>query len=346
MATSSEIAAAPLDVAKMTRAQKLAALLILIGPESAAQVMKNLNEHELDSIASEMAKIPMIPVETQWEILKEFSGVALEASTSVLGGVAYTQAALEKSVGLFRAANIVGRVAPSRTPVAAMQQIVDMEPREIHNLLKHEQPQTIALVMSYIGPEKGAQLLVLLRPEAREAVVERLATIAATPIEVVEKIVDVLNHRVGTKHTRALNQTGGIKMAAELLNALDKNISKTLLTALEERNADLGIGIRQKMFTFENLVTLDPPSLQKILREIDMRDLALSLKSASEKLKGALLSCISKRAAETVNEEMSFMGPIKLKDIEAAQMRIIEVVRRLESEGEIELDGKSHEAGA
>ena len=339
MPAPAENAAPPLDVTKMTKVQKLAALLIIIGPEAAAQVMKNLDEHELDTVSGEMAKMAMIPAEIQREILKEFTGVAVEASTAILGGVGYTQNALEKSVGLFRATNIVGRVAPSRTPVAAMQQIVDMEPRQIYNLLKHEQPQTIALVMSYLGAEKSAQLLVLLRPEMREAVVERLATLAATPIEVVEKLVDVLNHKVGTKHTRAMNQTGGLKMAAELLNALDKNISKTLLIALEERNADLGVGIRQKMFTFEDLVALDPPSLQKILREIDMRDLAVSLKSASEKLKTALLACISKRAAETVNEEMSFMGPLKLKDIEAAQMRIIEVVRRLESEGEIETGG-------
>jgi flagellar motor switch protein FliG len=346
MAAAPESAAPPLDVATMTKVQKLAALLIIIGPEAAAQVMKHLDEHELDTVSGEMAKMAMIPVEIQREILKEFTGVAVEASTAILGGVGYTQNALEKSVGLFRATNIVGRVAPSRTPVAAMQQIVDMEPRQIYNLLKHEQPQTISLVMSYLGSEKSAQLLVLLRPEMREAVVERLATLAATPIEVVEKVVDVLNHKVGTKHTRAMNQTGGLKMAAELLNALDKNISKTLLIALEERNADLGVGIRQKMFTFEDLVVLDPPSLQKILREIDMRDLAVSLKSASEKLKSALLACISKRAAETVNEEMSFMGPLKLKDIEAAQMRIIEVVRRLESEGEIELDsGKGNEGG-
>src|SRR5688572_7293678 len=345
MAAAPESAAPPLDITKMTKVQKLAALLIIIGPEAAAQVMKNLDEHELDTVSGEMAKMAMIPVEIQREILKEFTSVAVEASTAILGGVGYTQNALEKSVGLFRATNIVGRVAPSRTPVAAMQQIVDMETRQIYNLLKHEQPQTIALVMSYLGAEKSAQLLVLLRPEMREAVVERLATLAATPIEVVEKVVDVLNHKVGTKHTRALNQTGGLKMAAELLNALDKNISKTLLIALEERNADLGVGIRQKMFTFEDLVVLDAPSLQKILREIDMRDLAVSLKSASEKLKTALLACISKRAAETVNEEMSFMGPLKLKDIEAAQQRIIEVVRRLESEGEIEL-GKGDEGGS
>jgi flagellar motor switch protein FliG len=320
---------------------------VIIGPEAAAQVMKHLEEHELDTVAAEMAKMALVPQEIQRDILQEFTGVAVEASTAILGGVRYTQATLEKSVGLFRATNIIGRVAPCRTPVAAMQQLADMEPRQIYNLLKLEQPQTIALVMSYLGSDKSAQLMVLLRPEIREQVIERLATLAPTPIEVVEKLVDVLNHKVGTKHTRALNQTGGMKMAAELLNSLDKNLSKTLLIAIEERNAELGIGIRQKMFTFEDLVVLDPPSLQKVLREIDMRDLAVSLKTASEKLKTALLSCISKRAAETVNEEISFMGPLKLKDIEAAQMRIIEVVRRLESEGEIEIDsGKSHEASA
>jgi len=344
MAAQLEGDAAPLDVASMTKMQKLAALLIVLGPEPASQVMKNLDELELDTLASEMAKMPMISQELQRDILKEFTGVAVEASTGILGGVSYTQAALEKSVGVFRATNIVGRVAPTRTPFVAMQQIVEMESRQIHNLLKQEQPQTIALVMSYLGPVKSAQLLVQLRPEIREQVVERLATLAATPIEVVEKLVEVLNHRMGAKPTRALSQTGGLKMTAELLNSLDKNISKSLLIALEERNADLGASIRQKMFTFEDLSLLDPPSLQKMLREIDMRDLAVSLKSASDKLKTTLLACISKRAAETVNEEMSFMGPIKLKDIEAAQNRIIEVVRRLESEGEIEIDsGKGNE---
>ncbi|MBK7997267.1 MAG: flagellar motor switch protein FliG [Verrucomicrobia bacterium] len=344
MAAQPDADAVPLDVTKMTKVQKLAALLIVIGPEAASQVMKNLDEHELDIIAAEMAKMPMIPQDLQKDILKEFTDVAVEASTGILGGVNYTQTALEKSVGVFRATNIVGRVSPTRTPVATMQAIIEMEPRQIHNLIKQEQPQTIALVMSYLGAAKSAQLLVLLRPEIREQVVERLATLAATPIEVVEKLVEVLNNRVGTKPTRALNQTGGMKMTAELLNSLDKNISKTLLIALEERNAELGAGIRQKMFTFEDLTGLDMPSLQKVLREIDMRDLAVSLKSASDKLKTTLLACISKRAAETVNEEMSFMGPLKLKDIEAAQGRIIEVVRRLESEGEIEIDsGKGNE---
>jgi flagellar motor switch protein FliG len=337
MAAATDNSSAPLDLAKMTRLQKLAALLVILGPESAAQVLKGFDDHELESISAEMAKLALISQEIQVEVLREFSEVAVQASTAIRGGVTYTTNALEKAVGLFRATDIIGRVAPSRTPIAAMEQIAQMESRQIFNLIKTEQPQTIALVLSYLTPEKSSQILTLLRPEYREQVVERLATMAPTPIEVVEQVVENLTQRLGSKNTRALNQTGGIKTAAAVLNALDKNVSKSLLISLEERVPELGQAIRQKMFTFEDLGTLDATSLQRILREADMRDLAVSLKTASERVKTALLGSISKRAAEAVNEEISFMGPLKLRDIEAAQLRIIEVVRRLESEGEIDL---------
>ena len=345
--TTEEGGLATADFAKLTKIQKLAGLLIMLGPESAAQILKNLDEQELDAVSGEMAKFTMIPQSLQVEILREFSEVAVQASTSVRGGVDYTRNTLEQAIGLFKASNIISRVAPSRTPVGAMQQIVDLESRQIVNLIKNEQPQTIALVISHLNPDKAGQLMFMLRPDVREQVIERLATLAPTPIEVVEKVVEVLTHKLGAKHTRALNQTGGIKAAADMLNEMDKNMSKSLLISLEERNPELGQAIRQKMFTFEDVAGLDQPALQKILREVDMRDLAVALKTASEKLKSLLLGCISKRAAETVNEEMSFMGALKLRDIEAAQMRIIDVVRRLEAEGEIDLgaeEAKEHEA--
>jgi flagellar motor switch protein FliG len=329
----------PLEVSQMSKLQKLAALLIIVGPDAAGQIMKNLGETELEAVATEMAKIPMIPYEAQVDLLKEFSTVAHEASSSILGGVSYAQAALEKSVGAYRASSILSRVSSGRAPVAAMQTLADMEPRAVYNLIKNEQPQAVALVMSYLGPQKSAQLLVHLPAESRQQVVERLATLAPTPIEVVETVVEVLNQKAGVPCSRGLNQTGGLKTAADLLNALDKNLSKSLLISIEEQNAELGMGIRAKMFIFEDLRQIDKAGLQKVLREIDMRDLAVALKSASEKLKATLLSCISRRAAETVNEEMGFLGALKAKDIEAAQMRIIEVVRRLESEGEIEIGG-------
>ncbi len=325
------------EVAKMTKLQKLAALLIVLGPDSAAQLLKNLDEHEIETVSLEMSKLTVINQEMQREILREFTDVAVQASTAILGGVNFTKTALEKSVGVFRASDIIGRVAPARMPLAAMQQIIDMEVRQLFNLLKQEQPQTIALILSYLSPEKSSQLLMLLRGELRDQVVERLATLAPTPVEVLERIVEVLNQKAGVKPTRALSQTGGLKNAADLLNSMDKNLSQTMLLDLEKRNPELGQAIRQKMFTFEDLALLDSNSLQKVMREVDMRDLAVALKTASAKLKSVLLSVISKRAAETVNEEISFLGPLKKRDIEASQLRIIDSVRQLETEGEIDL---------
>ena len=326
-----------LEIAKMSKLQKLGALLIILGPESAAQLMKSLDEHDLESLSLEMSKLASISQDLQWEILREFTDVAVQAGTAILGGVGFTRTALEKSVGMFRASDIIGRIAPAPAPVAAMKQIVDMDGRQLCNLLKQEQPQTIALIVSYLSPEKSSQLLLLLRPDLRDQVIERLATLAPTPVEVVEKMVGVLNRKAGVKPPQALNQTGGVKQAADLLNALDKNIGQSMLLELEKRNPELGQAIRQKMFTFEDLSLLDTASLQKVMREVDMRDLAVALRTASPKLKEALLSSISKRAAETVNEEISFLGPLKRKDIEAAQIRIIESVRQLEGQGEIDL---------
>jgi flagellar motor switch protein FliG len=325
------------DITKMTKMQKLAVLLVMLGPDSAAQLMKGLDEHELDVVSTEMAKLSLITQDLQWEILREFSEVAVQASTAVLGGVDYTRNVLEKAVGLFKATDVLGRVSPNRAPVSVMQQIVEMDARQIFNLVKNEQAQAISLVISYLAPERASQVLQLLRPDLREQVIERLATLAPTPVEVVEKVVCVLLQKMGGRHPSALHQTGGAKSAANILNALDKNLTKTILTSLDERNPELGQSIRQKMFTFEDLAGLDAAALQKILREVDMRDLAVALKTASERLKAALMACISKRAAETLNEEMSFLGPLRLKEIEAAQTKIIEVVRRLEGEGELDL---------
>ncbi|HEV8541897.1 MAG TPA: flagellar motor switch protein FliG [Verrucomicrobiae bacterium] len=326
------------EISRLSKIQKLAILLIILGPESAAQVLKHLDEHELEAVSGEMSRQSLVSHEIQVEILREFSGVALQASTSVRGGIDYAQTTLEKAVGVFKASHVINRLAPSRPPVGSMQKLIELDARNIFNLLKQEQPQTVALITSYLPPEKASEVLAMLKPEQRDIVIERLATLSATPIEVVERAVEVLASKMSAKPTRALNQTGGIKTAADILNALDKNTSKTILSSIEERNAELGAMIRKKMFTFEDLINIDLSGLQKIMREVDIRDLAVALKTASEQLKTTLLGAISRRAAETVQEEMSFLGSLKLKEIEAAQMRIIDVVRRLETEGEVELE--------
>ena len=177
--TKLELEIPAIEIGKMTKLQKLAGLLIILGPESAAGILKNLNEHEQEAVSQEMAKLTVISQEMQREILREFSEVAVQASTSVLGGVNYAKIVLEKSVGVFRASDIISRVAPAPVPVASMQQIIDMDARQLCNMLKNEQPQTIALIVSYFPPEKSSQILVLLRSELRDQVVERLATLGA-----------------------------------------------------------------------------------------------------------------------------------------------------------------------
>lgn len=326
------------DITKLSKIQKLAIFLIILGAESASQIMKHLDEHELEAVSAELSRQTLVSQEVQMAILSEFSDVALQASTSVRGGAEYAQVTLEKAIGTFKASNVMSRLSPTRAPVGALEKVVDLDSRQIFNLIRQEQPQTIALITSYLPSEKASQLLAMMKEDQRDQVVERLATLSPTPIEVVERMVEVLASKLSAKPTRALNQTGGIKSAADVLNALDKEASKMILSAIEERNPELGASIRKKMFTFEDLSHIDLSGLQKVMREVDIRDLAVALKTASEQLKKTLLGAISKRAAETVLEEMSFLGAIKLKEIEAAQMRIIDVVRRLETEGEIELE--------
>jgi len=312
--------------------------LILLGEDSASILLKYFDDNERELISAEMANLPLMNLEQQTAVLKEFTEMALQANAALGGSVEYTKAVLEKSVGMFKAAEIIGRVSTRRTSVATMQQIIDMEPLAIVNLIKEEQPQTIALVISYLSAQKGAEVLLNLAEHLSEQVVERLATLSSTPIEVVETVGEVLSKKIGPKISRALNQTGGVKSAAAVLNVMDKTHRQNILNKLDERTPELVRSIRMKMFTFDDLAVLDSKALQKILREVDASRLAIALSAANENLRGALLGAISKRAADTVTDEISNLGRITLREIEQSQDSIIDIVRKLEAEGEISLD--------
>ena len=186
-----------------------------------------------------MARFTLITREQQQEILKEFSEVALAASTCISAGAEVTRHTLEKALGSFKASDVMGRVISTRAPLGAMQAIADMDPRHIFNLIRDEQVQAITFVVSHLSPEKAAQVLGMLRTEQRDMVIDRLATLAPTPVEVAEKVVEVLNAKLGVKQTRALSQTGGVTSVADVLNAMDKTVSRELLTNLENRNPEL-----------------------------------------------------------------------------------------------------------
>jgi flagellar motor switch protein FliG len=324
--------------ASWPKVQKVAGLLLMLSAENAAQVLKGLNEQELEAVAAEMAKFTVIPQELQSRILDEFSGVAVQAAAAVTCGVERVQNLLEKSVGLRRASDLMHRVAPTGAPVAAMQPIVEMEPRQIFALLRDEQIQMVALVSSHLPPEKASEVLSLFRPEVCEQIIERLATMAPTTNEVLESVVESLQQKLGKSRGTALSHTGGVRMAAQMLNSLPRNICDSVLLVLKERNVELGEAVRRNMFTFEELYRLDSKTLQRVLQAVDTATLTTALKTASDKVKTKLLSCISKRAAENVREELELMGTVKLRDIEAAQTAVIATVRQLESDGVIDLE--------
>jgi len=326
------------ETGSMNKVQMLAALLVMLGSESAAVILRQFQPREIEAISREMARFNLISREQQKHILKEFSSVALTATTSVAAGAEVTRLTLEKALGSFKASDVMGRVTTNRAPLGSMQVITEMDPRQIFNLIRDEQIQAVTFIVSHLSPEKAAQVLNLLPPEKREQAVERLAALAPTPVEVAEKVVEVLNTKLGVKQTRAMAQMGGVTTAADVLNAMDKTVSRELLTNLETRNPELTMSIRKKMFTFEDLLLLNGTAIQRIMREIDMRDLTVALKKASTPLKNLLLGNISRRAAESVQEEIAFLGNVKARDVEAAQFRIIDAVRKLEGEGEIELE--------
>ena len=325
----------------LTPTQKLAAFLVIMGEDSAATIIKKFDDNERELICAEMANLPLLDAVTQGAVLQEMTIMAVDAQNAIGGGVDFTRGVLEKSVGIFKAAEIIGRVGTARTSVSSMQQIIDLDAISICNLLREEDAQTVALVVSYLSAAKGSEVLMSLPEKQREVVIEKLATLESTPIEVVETLGEVLSKKVGKRVSRALNQTGGEKSAATLLKAMGKDERKKLLDSMDERSPDLVRSIRMKMFTFEDMGQLDVKTMQKIMREVDAGKLAIALSAADEDLAKAMLGALSKRAAENVKEEIEElkMSKPKAREVEANQNSIVDVVRQLETEGEISLEG-------
>ncbi|MDB6093977.1 MAG: flagellar motor switch protein FliG [Verrucomicrobia bacterium] len=335
---------ADLDYTKLSRQQKLAVFLVVIGPESAADVLRQFDDAEIEFLCREMSMLSIIPQAAQKLALEEFSPVVALSAGSALGGVAYAQRTLGIAKGDTKASAILGRVGPTGPSIDVIKDIGDMEGGQIFNLLKYEQPQTIAFVLSYLDSAKASSVFALLTPELREEVLERLGTIESTSLELVSKIAHSLGRHLDTKTRPAFHRSGGVRAAADLLNQLQKDMSKNLLSRLEERNATLSAAIRKKLFSFDDLTRLAPADLQRLLREVDSANLALSMKGASDPLRDKIFGAISKRAAESLKEEVELLGSVRKKDIEVAQDAIIQVVRRLEEEGAITLDSDATQA--
>ena len=332
---------ADIDYSKLNRMQKLAIFLICIGPDAAADILKQFDDNEVEVLCREMSVFQVVPESVIKQSMEEFSNVVATSVNSSLGGLAYAQRTLEIAKGDYKASSIISRVGPVGNSVEVMAEITEMEGRQVFNLIKNEQPQTISFVLSYLDGAKSAEVFQLLSPDLREEVIERLGTIESTSLDLVGKIVRSLGKHFDSKARPAFHHSGGVRVVAALLNSLEKDMSKTLLARLEERNAGLGAAIRKKLFSFEDLNRLTAADLQRVLREVDTANLAISMKSASESLREKIYGGLSKRAAESLKEEIDLLGPVRLKDVEMAQDTIIQAVRKLEEEGLISLDSES-----
>lgn len=327
-----------LEYASLNKIQKIAAFLVVIGPEAAAEVMKNFENSQLEMICREIAAMPIIEQPIQEELMKEFAGVVSSGIGSVAGGIGFAQTALERAKGDYAASAILNRAAPdSRTP--AGDEIRQMDGRQLVNLVKSEQPQTIAFILSCMEPAKAAELVQLLPPELREEVIERLGGMEATSGDSISKVAQNLIRHFDRKSVQqGLHRSGGVQACADVLNALEKTTRKEVLSVIEQRNAVLGAAIRRKVFSFDDLSRLDPSDLGRVVREVDTAVLTVALKGVKPALVQAITSSMSKRAAEALMEEIEMLPQQRAKDLEAAQDKIIQVVRRLEEAEEITLD--------
>ncbi|MEM7673736.1 MAG: flagellar motor switch protein FliG [Verrucomicrobiota bacterium] len=329
----------PIEYDQCNKIQKIALFMVVIGPEAAAALINHFEDHEVEAICREITKYQMIDTEIKDQVLAEFSEVIVGSMGSVLGGPQFAHRTLELAKGDFKANSLLSRLSPIGNSLEVIKEIGDMEPRQIYNLIRDEQSQTIAFIISYLNINKAAEVIEMLAPNVREEVVERLGGMETTSLEHVGKVVQTIKRHLDIKQKQSRHQSGGVRSVADLLNLLDKEMSKTLLASLEERNPALGTQIKRKMFSFDDLASLEISDLQRITREIDMQDLVVAMKSANSTLQSSIYSSVSKRAAETLKEELEMLGPVRLKEVEAAQDRIIQIVRRLEEEGEIQLGG-------
>jgi len=319
---------------RLTGKQKAALLLISLGPEVSANVYKHLTEEEIERLTLEISAVKKVEPDIKEQIIEEFHNIALAQDYISQGGIGYAKTILEKALGPEQAQNIINRLTSS-LQVRPFDFARKADPSQILNFIQNEHPQTIALILSYLEPQQAGVILSSLPQELQADIARRIATMESTSPEVISEIEAVLERKLSSTFTQDYSETGGIDAVVEVLNGVDRQTEKTILDALEIQDPELAEEIKKRMFVFEDIVTLDNRSIQRVIRECENEDLLLSMKVSSDEVKEILFRNMSQRMAETFKEELQIMGPVRLRDVEEAQSRIVSIIRRLEEAGEI-----------
>jgi flagellar motor switch protein FliG len=317
-----------------TGRQKAAIFLVTIGSELSAEIFKYLREDEIETLTFEIARLETIDSEQKDMILQEFQELMMANQFISTGGIDYARELLEKSLGSQKAIDIINRLTSS-LQVRPFDFIRRTDPAHLLNFIQQEHPQTIALILAYLEPNKASIILQNLPHEVQSDVARRIATMDRTSPEVLREVERVLEKKLSTLSSEDYTTAGGVESIVEILNLVDRASEKQIIEALEDEDPELAEEIKKRMFVFEDIVMLDDRSIQKVMREVDSQELAKALKSVDTEVQDKIFKNMSKRAATMLKEDMEYMGPVRLKDVEEAQQKIVSIIRHLEDTGEI-----------
>ncbi len=319
---------------KLTGRRKAAILLVTMGPEKTAKVLKGLDDSEVEALTIEIANLGKVSNDERKAVLEEFQSLTKAREMIISGGIDYAKDMLIKAFGPEKAMQIIERLV-SNLAVKPFEFMKTADVIQIVNFLQSEHPQTIALVLSFLDVRVASQVLGALPENLQLEVVKRISLLERASPDVVKEVEKLLEKKFAGVTTQTMSVVGGLDTAAEIMNNLDRSTERTLMERLTYESPELAEEIRKRMFVFEDILKLDDRSVQLVLREINTQDLAVALKGASEDLKEKIFNNMSKRAQQLLKDEIEFMGPVRVKDVEEAQQKIINVIRRLEEAGEI-----------
>ncbi|MBD3169319.1 MAG: flagellar motor switch protein FliG [candidate division Zixibacteria bacterium] len=315
-------------------AQRAAVILVALGQETSAKILKHLDDNDIEAITVNVANLRDIPPEVEQQVLKEVYQLIRAREYISQGGLDYARKILEDSVGKNRAVDILNKLE-NNLKATGFEMLKNIDPRQLINFIQNEHPQTIALILTQLQSQHASAVLAELPPELQADVSLRIATMEKISPEVISEIEGVLEAHFEASGTKALSISGGTKTIADILNLVETSSEKMILEAIENIDPELAGEIKNLMFVFEDVILLDDRSIQRVIKEVETKDLSMALKAASEELKAKIFSNVSERVAVMVQEEMEFMGPMRLSDVESAQQKIVETIRRLQEEGQI-----------
>ncbi len=318
----------------LTPEQRAAALVISLGPEMSAKIYEQLKEDQVERLTLEVANLRKISSEERDSLMEECYNLTMAQDYMAQGGVEYAHEVLEKAMGTNKAMEIINRLQGS-LQTTPFEFIKRTDPQQLINFIQNEHPQTIALVLAHLSADSAAVVLSALPPETQIEVSKRIASMDRATPDVVMEVERVLERKISAVFTQEFTAAGGVRALAEVLNRADRSTEKAIIEKLEESDPDLAEEVKRLMFVFDDVMQLDNRTVQKVLTDVDTKDLALALKGASDEVKDHVLKNMSKRAKQTIEEEMEFMGPVRLKHTEEAQQKIVNVIRQLEEMGEI-----------